>query len=530
MRGNLQESNGRKGMTGCRQLNALLAAASLPTVAGGEGRMVSRVTADSRLVVPGTLFVAVAGDRADGHAFLADAVRRGAVAVVVERPVAGLALPAVTVANGRVALGRLAAAFHGHPASSLRVVGITGTNGKTTVSYLLEGMVRAAGGVPAVLGTVEYRCGDYCEPAPLTTPGPERLQELVAAMRDRGATHLLMEVSSHAMDQDRLAGMLCDVAVFTNLSRDHLDYHGDMERYYLAKRRLFVDYLKEEGRAVICLGGGDAGWSRRLAEETATAWRDADLQRRRMFLCGPEGDVRPRTAALTVNGSILSIETGGETIAVDSPLIGAFNAENLLTAAGVGVALGLSAEVIGRGLSSVATVPGRLQRVLPECEPPVFVDYAHTPDALVKVLATLGDLAPGRLLVVCGCGGDRDRGKRPQMGRAAAENADVVVLTSDNPRSECPAAILKEMEVGVVAAGLGRQRLELGLAGGGGGFYDIVESRRTAIRLTVGGARPGDVVLIAGKGHEDYQIIGSRRLAFDDRVEATAALRARKAA
>jgi len=480
---------------------------------------IAEVTADSRRVVPGALFVAVSGGKADGHDFLSDAVAAGCRAVVVERPAAAVGMPVpvpvIRVADSRVALGQLVAAWYGNPAARVVTIGITGTNGKTTTAYLVEAILQAAGHRPGLIGTVEYRCAGFRRPAALTTPDAEQLQNLLADMVAAGVTHVVMEASSHALDQGRLAGVAFDVAVFTNLSRDHLDYHHDMEAYFLAKRLLFERHLKPGGAAVILQPEDE---ERRQPAVRLTAW--LEKRRVRMVRCGGGlADLRPVSRSLDIHGSRCAIDTPAGSITVRSPLVGEHNLENLLTAAGVGIALGLDPAAIGAGLSQPVQIPGRLERV--RRRPAVFVDYAHTPDGLAQVLTTLRRLAPGRLVVVFGCGGDRDRGKRPQMGEIAGRLADLVIVTTDNPRSESPAAILAAIEAGVQRTGMRRCRAELGLRHGWRGFYDVISDRRQAIRVAVSRARADDVVLLAGKGHEDYQLVAGRRIFFDDRLEAS---------
>lgn len=492
-------------------------------------REVASVTADSRQVVPGSLFVAVPGAKTDGRLFIADAVARGCLAVVVEGQDAwtDCLVPVLRVPDSHAAVSELAAAWHGFPADEMCLIGITGTNGKTTCSWLIEGMLATAGHRPGVIGTVNYRYHDgkdvhILQAAPLTTPDPVTLQGLFRTMADAGVTHVIMEVSSHALDQQRLGRTTFDVALFTNLSRDHLDYHRTMADYFAAKERLFRHHLKFGGTAVVVLGPKAEG----------TDWGAAICQAvggRATIRCGfaPDCEVRAEEVRQTVEGLHCRLELKGRRLPFASPLAGSYNLLNVLAAAGVGMALGLSARRVGEGLAAVPSVPGRLERVRLPGEktasgPAVFVDYAHTPDALDNVLATLKGLTGGRLICVFGCGGDRDRGKRPQMGAIAARHAEVVIVTSDNPRTEQPEAIIAEIVPGVVAGGLQPYPLaELfrgpqPLAG-----YAVIGNRREAIAAACSLAAPGDTVLIAGKGHENYQIIGTTRHFFDDVLEAT---------
>ncbi|HSH13002.1 MAG TPA: UDP-N-acetylmuramoyl-L-alanyl-D-glutamate--2,6-diaminopimelate ligase [Desulfurivibrionaceae bacterium] len=506
---------------------------------------IAGVAADSRQVSPGWLFVAMPGESVDGHDFLDQAVARGAVAILVEDPrkvPAGLAkqVAVVKVADSRTTLAGLAAGFYGHPERELKIFGITGTNGKTTTSYLLEAIIRKAGGEPGVIGTVNYRyLGRECAGS-FTTPEPLTLFALMREMVAGGVTHLIMEVSSHGLALARLAGLQFDLALFTNLSRDHLDFHGTMAAYFAAKKTLFTEHLKETGAALVMLAeteGGADDWGARLVEELmasgrfSLSWRVPKGKARPalvpLLTCGRQrGELRSGRAELSLAGTRAELLLpDGATLAITSPLVGDFNLENILVAVGGGWLAGIRTEQLAAGVAEMPRVPGRLERVeVPEgggCL--LFVDYAHTPDALARVLVTLRRLGGGRLVVVFGCGGDRDRGKRPLMGEVAGRLADVVLITSDNPRSEEPLTIMGEIERGLYGADgrplLPRLRAESVLAGGGRG-YDLVVSRRQAIRLAVRYGRPGDVVLLAGKGHEDYQLIKGHKYYFDDRLEA----------
>ncbi len=491
---------------------------------------VTAVTADSRRVLPGSLFVAVRGEKADGRAFIPEAVRRGCLAVVVEAgtDTGTLAIPVLVVADTHAALAEAAAAWHGYPARDLRLIGITGTNGKTTTSWLLEALLLHAGHRPGVIGTVDYRYHGpdglhvLCQ-APLTTPDPVTLQGLLRTMVDGGATHLVMEVSSHALEQNRLGPVQFDVALFTNLSRDHLDYHQTMEQYFAAKKRLFERHLKEDGSAVIVheTADGKSAWGERLA---------ALLTDRRVFRCGfsAPSEVRATDLVQTMTGFSCVLHLGNEQGSFSSPLTGGYNVLNILAAAATGLGLGLPVEQIRTGLARVGRVPGRLERVTladGAGGPTVFVDYAHTPDALENVLVSLRPLVTGRLICVFGCGGDRDRGKRPLMGAIAARGADLAIVTSDNPRTEDPETIVAAVAAG--AAETGRQLhggTELLSADPPATGYAVLIDRREAIRAACSLARPEDTVLIAGKGHEDYQILGTEKQFFDDRLEAANAL------
>lgn len=496
---------------------------------------IQAITADSREAAAGALFVAVPGFSVDGHDYVEHAAHKGSAAVVVEKGrCASFRLPAETVCleveDSRVALGQIAASFWDHPADRLTMIGITGTNGKTTSAYLLEAVIRHAGGNPGVIGTVNYRYNGLELPAPHTTPEPLALQRLLRRMADAGVTHVVMEVSSHALAQKRLQGVLFDVALFTNLSRDHLDFHGDMESYFSSKKLLFSGYLKEKASAVILMDAGECAgcnedhlnsWGKRLANDLRSTrqWRQASGQGRDIITCGGSGS---SLAVLdfkeSLGGIAAVIETPAGKMTLHSPLVGEFNLRNLLGTIGAGLALNIDPQTIGEALAVTGAAPGRLEPVKAAGGRKVFVDYAHTPDALENVLKTLRKLVAGRLIVVFGCGGDRDRGKRPQMGDVAGRLADVIAVTSDNPRSELPEAILADIETGLTALGVPRMRLETLLQAKNLQGYDLILSRREAIRTVIRHARPDDVIVISGKGHETYQQTRAGRFYFDDRV------------
>ncbi|MCI5149265.1 MAG: UDP-N-acetylmuramoyl-L-alanyl-D-glutamate--2,6-diaminopimelate ligase, partial [Candidatus Electrothrix sp. MAN1_4] len=500
----------------------------------GKGKY-TRVTCDSRKADPETLFVAIRGTQADGHDFISQAIAQGCRCLVVEDDPGPL--PHVTVIqvnNTSEALGWLAAALYDFPANSLTLIGLTGTNGKTTVSWMLEQMLASTGHQVGVIGTVNYRYQagtgeEIIEPAPLTTPGQEQLQRLLRQMVDSGVTHVIMETSSHALEQGRLAGLLFDVAVFTNLSRDHLDFHGGMEEYFAAKKLLFSRYLKPEGQAVIVTepsGREGKNWGDRLRKELVEQHAGAVID------CGFSAKTLINADKLSqdISGFSCELTLAGKRVAFSSSLTGRYNVLNLLAAAGVGRALGIEAQQIIAGLKKVGQVPGRLERIqLPglseDAQPYVLVDYAHTPDALKNVLKTLRSLATGQLICVFGCGGDRDKGKRPLMGEVSAQLADISLLTSDNPRSEDPAVILQKIAEGLRSVGAVECTLEELLsdqADRNGGFpgFLCIEGRKEAVHTACVLAGPGDIVLLAGKGHEDYQILGDKRIFCDDRVEA----------
>lgn len=501
------------------QLSDLLQAVSPLEIGAWSDQEIQGLSYDSRTVQPGGLFFALKGAAVDGHRFIDAAIERGACAVVLEdRGQIRSQLPCIVVKDARQAMARMAARFYGDPTAQVPLIGITGTNGKTTTTYLVEGILAAAGLPAAVLGTVSYRFGDLEIPAPHTTPESVDLQETLRALLDKGAASIVMEVSSHALEQRRVDGCVFDVGVFTNLTRDHLDYHGDMETYQGAKSRLFSELLAPDpikpGRFAVINTDDPAG--PRIAERSAAPVMTYGL--------GPLSQVTAADVRFSVDGISAMLRTPAGDVGFHSRLLGRFNLYNILAAAAVGVALGCAPEIIKAGIEEHRTVPGRLERVENARGITVLVDYAHTGDALENVLQTLTELKTARIITVFGCGGDRDRGKRPIMGGVAGRFSDLAVVTSDNPRTEEPLGIIAEIREGLVNLGAHEYLLaDLQKGFGSAGFVTIPD-RREAIRLAIGLARPGDIVLLAGKGHEDYQIIGKTKHHFDDREEAAAAL------
>ncbi|MBN1193597.1 MAG: UDP-N-acetylmuramoyl-L-alanyl-D-glutamate--2,6-diaminopimelate ligase [Coriobacteriia bacterium] len=456
---------------------------------------VSGVTYRSDATRPGDAFFCIVGLQHDGHDFAADAVARGAAAIVCARKLP-LSAPQVIVPDTRRALALAASRFEGEPTSVLDVVGITGTNGKTTTAYLLDSILRAAGRVTGLIGTVETRIAGERLASVRTTPESADLQALFARMRDAGVSSVSMEVSSHAIDLHRVDAVRFAVAAFTNLTQDHLDYHGTLDEYWTVKRRLFTESDVAEG--VVNLDdprGAD------LAVETNAAWtvgRDPAAVVRAV-----EEQPGPASTEFTLISPL-----GRARLML--PLAGAYNVSNALVAAGCALALGVCLGDVVAGLEGAPQVPGRLERI-DEGQPfTVLVDYAHTPDSLAKAIAAVRQVAQGRIITVFGCGGDRDPQKRPLMGAAAAEGSDEVVLTSDNPRSEDPVGIILAIEDGIKPTGVS---------------YSIEVDRRAGIAAALSRAAPGDVVLIAGKGHEDYQIFADKTIHFDDREVAREELR-----
>lgn len=448
---------------------------------------------DSRRVQPGSLFFAIHGEKADGNTYVPEAFERGAVAVASEKPVpAGQERRWVQVKNARRALASAAQVFHGRPDERLKLVGITGTNGKTTTSYLLESVFSAAGIPCGVFGTIEYRFAGRTVPAVNTTPESLDLISHFAELFDAGGQAAAMEVSSHALAQERVWGIHFSAAVFTNLTQDHLDYHKNMEDYFAAKRRLFEGLGTPPPKLAIV--NREDPWGKQLlglgSPRTITYGMNSSSQ------------VRVKHSEMLPSGVRATLSTPLETVEIRSPLLGRANLMNILAATATAVGLGIESSKISEGIAALKTVPGRLEPV-DEGQPfLVLVDYAHTDDALRNVLTTARGLTQGHLIVVFGCGGDRDRTKRPLMGEAAGSLSDLAVLTSDNPRSEDPLRIMSDALVGLQKAGKS---------------YVKEADRTTAIRQALSQAHEGDVVVIAGKGHETYQILKDRTISFDDR-------------
>jgi UDP-N-acetylmuramoyl-L-alanyl-D-glutamate--2,6-diaminopimelate ligase len=495
-------------------LSELVARGWVERVVGDASIRVRGIRHDSRRCEPGDLFVAVAGANSDGADHIRDAISRGAVAVLAERPLTA-AVPVAVAKDALISLSAIARALYDDPSAPLKVVGVTGTNGKTTCTYLVESILHEDGAQPAVLGTVNFRGPGGILPATHTTPMADDMMRLCRWAVETGASHLVLEVSSHALSMYRADGVHFDVAAFTNLTQDHLDYHGDFAHYEAAKRRLFTDLAP--GCSVINVDD-----PRGLALADSLTGKNV-LRFSKRVASGAE------IAALSFEsnraGITAEVQTPIGRLQVTSPLLGEHNLENLLLAIGCGVALGATPEAIVSALRKAQGAPGRLERVESPEDVLVFVDYAHTDDGLRRVLSAVRKFTSGRVLALFGAGGDRDPGKRPLMGRIGAELADVLVLTSDNPRSESPERILAMVEEGARSAGMPKlTAAEFAKAERG---YLTEVDRRSAIRLAIEAARPGDTVVLAGKGHEKVQIIGDQRLPFDDVVEARAVLGAR---
>ena len=471
----------------------------------GPGFTISSVTEDSRKARPGALFVAVAGGASDGHEFAPQAVAAGAAAILGDREglIEFCGVPYLYSPHPRRAAGLAAHALAGDPSRQMKVVGVTGTNGKSSTVYLIQCILQHAGYRAAKFGTLGYEIGDELLPAPHTTPFGEVLADAFARAFTKGMTHVVMEASSHALDQDRVAGIDFDVAAFTNLTRDHLDYHKDMDAYRRAKLKLF-ECMAGPGKFTV-VNRDDASAGHFIAASTVPC-----------ITYGAGGDCRASGIEAKLRRTCFRLDSPWGYATVETPLLGAHNVANILCAAAVCGGLNIPIETLVQGVAALRTVPGRFEPVDAGQEFQVVVDYAHTDDALRNVLQAARAICSKRVLLVFGCGGDRDRGKRPKMGRVAAELADFAILTSDNPRTEDPVRILLDVEAGLQSAGWHKEQ-----------NYLVIEDRAEAIAHALGMARPGDLVMIAGKGHEDYQIVGTERRHFDDRETARALLERR---
>jgi len=504
------------------ELRNLLKKCPVLETAGDLSIDIASIDYDSRTCAENSLFVAVPGLKTDGHDYIDQALCNSAVAVVYEKdsPLPA-GITAVKVANTRRALGILGRTFYGDPSSRLCLIGVTGTKGKTTITYLLESIFKAAGFSAGVLGTVNYRFGGKVLPAPNTTPESIEMQKILRQMADEGVTHVVTEVSSHAVDLKRVDDCAFDLGIFTNLAQDHLDYHETLENYYQAKKRFFTEVLPEggKGRQPQRTINADDPWGKRLLSELGAGSLTYGIDN----LC----DVRAETYVLSIDGIEADIVSRWGAMSIASELTGKFNLYNILAAASAALLVGVAPKQIRDGIKNLKLVPGRLEKVATglKPEPAVFVDYAHTEDALRKVLENLIQFKQGKIITVFGCGGDRDRGKRPLMGAAVAEGSDKVIVTSDNPRTEDPLSIIAAIEKGI--SGTAMTRVEpADLNGNRSKIYTVIPDRKTAIETAVAAADPADIILIAGKGHEDYQIIGTERRSFDDRLIAKQALAA----
>lgn len=455
---------------------------------------------DTRKIQRDDCFIALKGTTSDGHTFLQQAINQGVKAVVVQDDSSipdSLCMHAgvikIVVPDTRKALAIMSANFYGHPSKKLKFVGVTGTNGKTTTSHLVKSILEAAGEKVGLVGTIEYRIGDHIIPATHTTPESLELNELFAMMVENKCTSVSMEISSHALDQSRVYGLDFDVAIFTNLTQDHLDYHGTMEKYYEAKKTLFMD-LKSSGCAVI-----------NHDDRRGVQLRDIIKSKAISYGITSAADIQVKDMKFSIAGTSLTVSNGQGEFTFSMPLIGRFNVYNVLAAYAAGKALGVPREQILQGINNLKNVRGRFERIPSPAGWTAIVDYAHTPDALENCLKTIHDILPtqnrGRIITVFGAGGDRDRTKRPLMGRIAGDYSDIIIVTSDNPRTEDPNKIIDDIMQGIIRHASVLREVD----------------RRTAIERAVSGAQRGDVILVAGKGHEDYQVIGKEKKHFSDR-------------
>jgi UDP-N-acetylmuramoyl-L-alanyl-D-glutamate--2,6-diaminopimelate ligase len=472
-----------------------------PTVTGSLDRRITSLCYDSRETSPGGLFVAVRGNVVDGHSFIEQAIDRGAIAIVAEEPGLTQRVTHIQVPDSRDALARLAAAFYDNPSKQLRMIGVTGTNGKTTTTFLIKHLLERGGQRTGLLGTVSYEIGERVLPASRTTPESLDLQSILAQCVDAGCTNVVMEVSSHALELDRVDGISFRVAIFTNLTQDHLDFHPGMKEYFEAKAKLFAGLRDSRGKGRTAIINVDDAYGQQLI---ARFGRDVPIITVGM---GARADFRASNFKIEPTGTSYQLDIKGKSFLVRLPLIGRFNIYNSLAALAAIQALGLDVRAAVLALARAPQVPGRLEAVPARRQFQIFVDYAHTDDALLNVIKTCRDLGPNRLIIVFGCGGNRDKGKRPLMGAAADQNADYSIITSDNPRKEDPAQIIRDIE-----AGFRSKR------------FESVLDRREAITRAIRLAQPRDIVLIAGKGHEKYQEFADRTIPFDDIEVAARAL------
>ncbi len=470
-------------------------------------------------VKPGSLFFALKGLNADGHDYLDEAFEMGAVAAVVERGIIHKKGMIIRVEDTREAMGRISASFYGNPSKNLKIIGVTGTNGKTTTTYLIESILKEAGFKPGVIGTINFRHGDRIIKSLHTTPESVDLQRILKEMRDYGVTHVIMEVSSHGISLKRVEGCHFDIACFTSFSQDHLDFHGDLDEYFRAKALLFTHLLPGSEKK--------KKWAILNADDNRIIELESDINKAGIStipygISSPSAKVRAMDPVFSMEGIRATISGQMGEIRVNSPLVGWFNLSNMLCAYSVSEALGIPPDIAVRGLEKVKSVPGRMEIIRGKNGETVFVDYAHTPDALRNALETIRRFVNGRLILIFGCGGERDRTKRPIMGEIGSRLADILIITSDNPRMEEPIKIIEDILVGVRRGPLkeiGIEDIRKGMKG-----YVVIEDRKKAIRYGVSLLRRGDILLIAGKGHENYQIIGRSTIPFDDRVEAKGAL------
>ncbi|MBI2609368.1 MAG: UDP-N-acetylmuramoyl-L-alanyl-D-glutamate--2,6-diaminopimelate ligase [Deltaproteobacteria bacterium] len=489
------------------KLEHLLEGLQIKKVQGSLSLDISNIHYDSRLIKPGGLFVAFKGEHEDGHSFIGQAKENGATAILTHIKFEDEKVTIIQVENTKDVLPGLACRFYENPSLKVPVIGITGTNGKTTITYLIESILKENGLKPAVIGTVNYRFQEKTWNATHTTPQSLDLQRLLSQFVEMGATHIIMEVSSHALSQRRVEGVHFDVAVFTNLTRDHLDYHKTFEEYYVAKKSFFTDYLKnskKKNKASI-INGDDSYGQKLLLSLDGRGQGEGEVSLLSFGLHSEKALFQAHIREMNVYGTKAFIKTPRWSAEIKTNLVGEHNLSNIVAALCAASHLKISQEKILRGIENLKNIPGRLEKVEAQDGPQVFVDYAHTDDALKNVLKALHDLKPqGKIITVFGCGGDRDKTKRPLMGKVAQENSDVIFVTSDNPRTEDPLSIIEDIKKGLTL-----------------NSSVMIEADRTqAIYKAISLAKKEDVVLIAGKGHEDYQILGTQKIHFDDREKA----------
>ncbi|MFH2013074.1 MAG: UDP-N-acetylmuramoyl-L-alanyl-D-glutamate--2,6-diaminopimelate ligase [Pseudomonadota bacterium] len=501
------------------KLDDLIEVIEKKEIIGERSLEVDGISYNSKRIEDKFLFVAIKGTKFDGHDFVKEAIKRGARSVVVEEMQENIRdATVILVPDSRMALAQIASRFYGDPSSKLTLIGITGTNGKTTTSYILGSIFKEAGFKTGIMGTINYSYGDKLIPASMTTPESLDLQKMLAEMVEDGVTHVVMEVSSHALDLKRVEYLQFNAGVFTNFTQDHLDYHQTMENYFSSKAKLFNHLLfesdKKKGSCAII--NADDPFGEDLALNTVP----------NIIRYGVENkfQVFPENISLTLEGTTTIVNTPKGSLNVKSPLIGEFNLYNILAAISVAISQGISLPNIEKGIKKLDNVLGRFERIENEEGVSIIVDYAHTSDALERTLTTIKGLSKGRIITVFGCGGDRDRLKRPLMGAVSGKYSDLSIITSDNPRTEDPNSIISGIEEGI--KGLGIKKYYMGdlIVNFYEKGYVIVSDRRQAIRLAIDIARRKDTILIAGKGHEDYQIIGSEKIPFDDRQEAKNAI------
>ncbi|MBI1821087.1 MAG: UDP-N-acetylmuramoyl-L-alanyl-D-glutamate--2,6-diaminopimelate ligase [Nitrospirae bacterium] len=496
------------------KLKRLLSEIPVERIEGPVEVDIRGITYSSAEVKPGYLFAAMSGVKTDGHLFIGEALKNGATAVLCEEWNSSNGelkdrSTRIQVEDSRKSFAQIASQFYHHPSKQLGIVGVTGTNGKTTTSFLIRSLMEYLGPT-GLIGTVGNWIGKEKQKSSHTTPESSDLQFLLHQMKSRGIKNVVMEVSSHALAQERIWGTFFDTAVFTNLTQDHLEYHHTMESYFQAKSRLFRDlrYSVFQNKKPLGLVNIDDPWGKQLITLTsAEIWT---------YGFGEGADLQAVNIQRTSSGTSFLVKTPAGELHIHTSMLGTYNVYNLLAAVGVGIRHSIPLNIIETTLGKTIAVPGRLEKVSGDYPITVLVDYAHTEDALLKVLTTLQEIKTGRMILVFGCGGDRDKGKRPKMGRVAGQWADSIFLTSDNPRGEDPMQILREIEAGL-----------LSLKGEKRGEYRIMVNRKEAIQAAITGAKPGDSILIAGKGHEDYQWVGKVKFEFDDRLVARDALQHR---